>query len=153
MSHHADSHAGHDVHGGPKLYGAILAGLLFLTIVTVGAAYVDFGSSTINIVIAMTIATIKGSLVCLYFMHLRWDKVVNAVVFLSSLVFLAFFITLCLIDVESRDVLRPANWTGQAPTPIPSQVSNTPEGIGQPPKPLPKEQQPATDGHAAPPKH
>ncbi|PJA22258.1 MAG: oxidase, partial [Deltaproteobacteria bacterium CG_4_10_14_0_2_um_filter_43_8] len=41
--------------------------LLILTIVTFAAAYADFG--TMNIVIAMAIASVKATLVALYFMH------------------------------------------------------------------------------------
>ncbi|MCS6983937.1 MAG: cytochrome C oxidase subunit IV family protein [Leptospiraceae bacterium] len=51
-----------------------LAALLILTVITVWAAHVNFGSLAINIVIAVLIATIKVSLVMLFFMHLRWEN-------------------------------------------------------------------------------
>ena len=50
-------------------------------------------------VVAMVIAVIKGSLVLLYFMHLRWDRPFNAIVLISSLALVALFIILALIDV------------------------------------------------------
>jgi cytochrome c oxidase subunit 4 len=91
------------VHGGPKLYGAVLAALLVLTCITVAASYVDFGAASVNVVVALTIASIKGSLVALYFMHLRYDKPLNSVIFVSGLFFLALMLMLTLIDAGSRD--------------------------------------------------
>ncbi len=83
-----------------KLYAGVLTTLLVLTAITVAASRIDFGAG--NIVIAMIIATIKASIVALFFMHLRHDKPVNAIAFTSSLFFLALFIGFCLIDAKSR---------------------------------------------------
>ena len=47
---------------------------MILTGITVGAAYIDLGSG--NVVVALIIATGKASLVALFFMHLRWEKLV-----------------------------------------------------------------------------
>ncbi len=53
----------------------IVGGLLLVfTGITVGLAYVDFGSETGNIVVAMIVATIKALLVALVFMHLMAEK-------------------------------------------------------------------------------
>ena len=52
--------------------------------------------------IAMLIATVKATIVALFFMHLRHDKPVNAIAFTSSLFFLALFIGFCMIDAKSR---------------------------------------------------
>jgi cytochrome c oxidase subunit 4 len=103
MSDHTTTH----VHGGPRVYGAVLAGLLVLTIVTVTAAGFDFGSW--NVVIALVIASLKASLVALFFMHLRWDKPVNAIIFVSSLFFLGLLLMMMLIDRGSRDTVIPSN--------------------------------------------
>lgn len=103
MSHTAD----HAVHvTGPKTYGAVLGALLVLTVVTVLASYVDFGA--FNTVVALIIASIKGSLVALFFMHLRHDKF-NAVVFLGGLLFLAVFLIWTLFDIGTRTTVLPAN--------------------------------------------
>ena len=48
--------------------------------------------------IALGIATLKASLVALYFMHLRYDNPFYAVVFLAALLFLAIFLSLTLLD-------------------------------------------------------
>jgi cytochrome c oxidase subunit 4 len=120
MSQHAPSTtpgahaAGHHDHSNDwKLYLGILIALLILTVVTVSAASFDFGSA--NVIIAVLIATCKATLVALFFMHLRHDSAVNAIIFLSSLLFLSFLLILCLIDIGSRIEPKPANWKGPSP--------------------------------------
>jgi cytochrome c oxidase subunit 4 len=93
-------------HPGPKTYAAVLGALLVLTVITVGAAYLDFGS--MNTVIALLIASLKGSLVALFFMHLKNDKF-NALIFTSGLFFLAVFLIFTLFDVSHRTPLYPGN--------------------------------------------
>ena len=106
----AQEHLLHDEeHGGPKLYAAILGALLFLTFITVAASRLDVGSNMVNVVIAMGIATLKASLVALFFMHLRWDKAINQVIFCSSLFFLGLFLITCYTDVQSRFPSEPTN--------------------------------------------
>lgn len=112
MSNHAHSHA-HDHSADWKIYAGILSALLVLTVVTVAASRFDFGSA--NVVIAVLIATIKASLVALFFMHLRHDSPVNAIVFLSALLFLACLLILCIIDINSRYKPTPYNWKGPDP--------------------------------------
>ena len=75
---------------------AVWVALVVLTIATVKA--VDFNLGSLNIWIALGIATVKASLVALYFMHLRYDKPFNAVILVSALVFLALFVTLAMMD-------------------------------------------------------
>ncbi|MDQ7007874.1 MAG: cytochrome C oxidase subunit IV family protein [Acidobacteriota bacterium] len=79
-----------------RLLLAVWGALVALTVVTVGVAQFDFGE--LNIVIAMAIAAVKGSLVVLYFMHMRWERPFNAVVFIASLFFLALLIGITLLD-------------------------------------------------------
>src|SRR3954451_15958657 len=86
-THAATTDHGH-IHGGPKIYGAVLAALLFLTVLTVGASYIHFGSGMANVIIALVIASVKASLVALFFMHLRWDRPISAITFCASLFFL-----------------------------------------------------------------
>ena len=75
-SHENEAHEEHHSH--LKTMVVVFGSLLVLTLVTVLAAQVDFGSAAINISIAMGIATIKASLVAFYFMHLKWeDKVIK----------------------------------------------------------------------------
>jgi cytochrome c oxidase subunit IV len=75
---------------------AVFAVLLALTFVTVAATWFDAGGWALAI--ALGIATVKASLVALYFMHLRYDNPFYAVVFLAALLFLAIFLSLTLLD-------------------------------------------------------
>ena len=97
--HTHDDHAAH-AHGGIKQYAAVLSALLVLTVITVGASYLDFGAA--NIVIAIAIATVKASLVALFFMHLKDDNPVNAMILVSCFLFLGLLLTFCLLDIDNR---------------------------------------------------
>jgi cytochrome c oxidase subunit IV len=61
-----------------------------------------------NTVVALLIATLKGSLVALFFMHLRHDKF-NAVIFVGGLLFLAIFMIWTLFDIGTRVTVLPTN--------------------------------------------
>ncbi len=71
--------------------------LLFLTIVTVLATTVDFGPS-LNLALAMFIAVIKATLVVLFFMHLKYDKVFHSVIFVSAILAAALFVGFTMMD-------------------------------------------------------
>jgi cytochrome c oxidase subunit IV len=77
----------------------VLATLLVLTWATVAATWFDLGS--MNLWLALGIATAKATLVLLYFMHLRYDAPVNAIVFVVALLFLALFVGLALLDTTT----------------------------------------------------
>jgi len=77
------------------LLGVFLA-LVIFTVITVMATWVDLGRY--NLLLALAIAVVKAALVVMYFMHLRYDKPFNAVVFVGCLVFVAIFISLSLLD-------------------------------------------------------
>jgi cytochrome c oxidase subunit IV len=100
-SHQADH--GHDPHdfAHPMPVWILLAvffALTFLTIVTVAQASFDLGS--LDVAVTMVIATIKATLVMLFFMHLAYDKPFNLIIFLSSFVFVALFIIFTLTDAN-----------------------------------------------------
>jgi cytochrome c oxidase subunit 4 len=105
------AHAAHDDHekNAPKLYLGILIILLVLTCITVAASYVQFGSGMANVAIALTIATIKASLVALFFMHLIHDRPMNSVILVMAFVFLGLFLGFDYGDVASREPYLPAN--------------------------------------------
>ena len=79
------------------LFGVFVA-LGILTFITVAATWVDLGDG--NLWIALAIATVKASLVVLYFMHLRYDQPFNALIFIFALAFLALFISTILVDTS-----------------------------------------------------
>ncbi len=72
--------------------------LLILTVVTVAVAKIDFGN--LNIWFALGIAVAKGSIVALFFMHLKYDRPFNGLVFVASLAFVALFISFALTDTK-----------------------------------------------------
>jgi len=90
-----------------KIYKKVWGALLVLTTLTVAISYVEFG--VFNIFVAMFIATVKATIVCLYFMHMIDDNRLNQVVFLSSFVFLFIFIALTLSDVLTRPSVQAVN--------------------------------------------
>ena len=55
----------------PRVYVAVFLALLVLTAATIAAAYMDLGP--LNLPVALAIASVKGTLVVLYFMHVRWN--------------------------------------------------------------------------------
>src|SRR4051812_44089463 len=71
--------------------------LLFLTIVTVLATRIDFGAN-INLAVAMVIAVTKATLVVLFFMHLRYDRLFHTVVFVSAILAASLFVGFTLMD-------------------------------------------------------
>ena len=82
-------------------YALTLTALLFLTAITVGASYIDFGQG--NIVIALAIATVKATLVALFFMHLKGahERLLKLVV-ISTVFFLFLLLALSMADYGTR---------------------------------------------------
>ena len=90
-----------------RAYALVLAILLALTAITVAAAGIHFSTPAVNVVVALGIASVKATLVALFFMHLLHDKPMNALIFTAGLATLAIFLMLCLIDVETRMPVQP----------------------------------------------
>ena len=101
---HTHEHA-HPITG-PKTYGAVLGGLIVLTVITVWVAQFDFGS--LNTIVALLVASLKGALVALFFMHLRHDKF-NAIIFVGGLFFLGVLLIFSLFDISTRQTVLPSN--------------------------------------------
>ncbi len=89
-------------------YAKVLGALLALTVITVLAAGFSFGSW--NVIIALGIASVKASLVALFFMHLRHDKPMSAIIFVTGAAVLGVFLMICTLDSNARgdDLVRPA---------------------------------------------
>jgi cytochrome c oxidase subunit 4 len=84
----------------------ILLALLVLTVITVVVSYIELGNA--NLFVAMIVASIKASLVALFFMHLRWDKPFNGLILIGSFLFLGIFIGFALLDTkEYQHELQP----------------------------------------------
>ena len=87
----AHAHAGHspeEIRAHVKVYMMVFGALAILTVVTVGARYLDVPVH-LAIVLALLIASVKASLVALFFMHLKgevrtvvWTLMLTAVFFI-----------------------------------------------------------------------
>jgi cytochrome c oxidase subunit 4 len=93
---HTESH--HTVPYG--LYVKVWVALLILTAITVGASYIDFGH--VGLFTALLIATIKGTCVALYFMHLRFERPMYTVMVMAVLITYGIFIGLTFSDYLYR---------------------------------------------------
>lgn len=109
----------HDDHGNDishvaaaKVLLATGGSLLVLTLVTVLATKIDFGAN-INLAIAMVIAVTKATLVILFFMHLRYDKLFHTVVFVSALLAASLFVGFTLMDTSQYQETN--IWTPSSP--------------------------------------
>lgn len=85
-----------------RIYFLSFFALLFLTFLTVTAAFINFGP--LNIAIALTIAVIKATLVTLYFMHLRYSIHLARIFVAGGLLWLILLITGILPDFMMRDL-------------------------------------------------
>ena len=90
------------VHAGPsfKTNVIVLLSLFVLTVLTVAVAQIDFG--VFNVFIAMLIACIKGSLVLMYFMHLKYDDKIYSIIFGSSVFFIFLLYAFSELDMITR---------------------------------------------------
>jgi cytochrome c oxidase subunit IV len=84
----------------PKVYAAVFALLLCFTALTVFASYLELGS--FNTVVALGIAIIKGTLVILFFMHIRYSSRLTKLTISSGFFLLIVLFTLTLTDYISR---------------------------------------------------
>ena len=91
--HAAD--AGHDpaeIDKHVRVYITVFVALMVLTVVTVAVSYLDL-STPMAIAVALFIATIKGSLVACYFMHLISEKkLILAVLAITVFMFVVLMI-------------------------------------------------------------
>jgi len=91
-------------HGDPLYtYLGVFATLIVCTAITVGVAFLDLG--VLNNVVALGIATLKASLVVLYFMHVRGSSSLTKVTIASGILFFTILIAFTLSDSLTRQLL------------------------------------------------
>jgi cytochrome c oxidase subunit 4 len=83
-----------------RTYVVVLLALLVGTALTVWIAFVDLGWA--NDAIALTIATVKGALVLLFFMHLRRSTRLVWLVAAAGFLWLLILFSLTLSDYATR---------------------------------------------------
>ena len=85
-------HAAHDpaeIDKHVRVYITVFVALMALTLITVAVSYLDL-STPMAITVALFIATVKGSLVACYFMHLISEKrLIYAVLVITAVKFVA----------------------------------------------------------------
>lgn len=104
-SHDDHGHAPADgmvhVHVHPTIfYVKIFIALVTLTLITVGLSRIHLGDY--NFLIAVVVATIKASLVAMFFMHLKDDNRFNVLLFVGSLIFMGVFFVYTMNDTQHR---------------------------------------------------
>jgi cytochrome c oxidase subunit 4 len=83
----------------PQYVGIFLA-LIAFTLLTVAVSNIHLGK--MNLVVAIVIASMKASLVILFFMHIRYDNKFNAMIIVVSLLFIGVFFAYTTNDTEHR---------------------------------------------------
>jgi cytochrome c oxidase subunit IV len=89
------------VHSHVNRYLAVWAALMVLTATTWGLSTIHVPGGA-GVAIALGIASVKGALVALFFMHLYDQRGPNRLVFVTALVFVALLVSLTLLDNATR---------------------------------------------------
>lgn len=84
-----------------RVYLMIFLALMVGTAITVVAAFYNFAGQ-LNTIIALTIASVKATLVVLYFMHVRYSSRLIWVIVASALFWLALLFAFTFSDYLSR---------------------------------------------------
>lgn len=75
-----------------------LVALTALTVVT--AKFMSFGK--MDAFVAFSIAAVKATLVMMYFMHLKYDSIMNRVIILGSFFFVLLLYIFSVLDIFTR---------------------------------------------------
>lgn len=103
-------HHGHHIASWQMLVVVLLA-LMFFTVLTVAISRAEVWFAAefnvlipdwVNVMIAMSIATIKASMVCMYFMALKYDNPMNTVILITTIFAFACFMGFTAIDLGNR---------------------------------------------------
>jgi cytochrome c oxidase subunit 4 len=84
----------------PRVYAVVFISLIIFTVTTAAVSFIDLGP--FNVVVALAIATIKASLVVLFFMHARYIKGRTQLVIIAGIFWLAIMLSLTLADYTTR---------------------------------------------------
>ena len=83
-----------------RTYVNVWLALVILTGVTVGAAYANL--KQLSIFTALLIATVKASLVLLYFMHMKYERKIFAYMLIAVIATYMIFLGLTFTDYPFR---------------------------------------------------
>ena len=82
------------------LFARVLITLLILTTISVLVTEIHFGA--LSVAVALTIASIKVSLVLIYFMHLKWENTFLRIMVAGVFLIFALVIVFTFIDYLFR---------------------------------------------------
>lgn len=108
--HAGEHHHGHVIIPQGTLLGILII-LLIFTVMTVLASRAEIVIAEtfdlnipqwVNVLVAMSIAVVKSTLVAMYFMQLKYDNKLNAVIFLASLFCVGLFLGFTMLDIGVR---------------------------------------------------
>ena len=112
---HHDLHHGHVVVS-PRTLLAVLTALLVFTVLTVAASrgevwlahtfHVEI-PQMVNVGVVLAIAVVKSALVAMYFMQLKYDSVVNTMIFLFCIFAVGLFLFFSMSDLGMRGAVYP----------------------------------------------
>lgn len=103
-----DAHSADDIKKSVRTYFMVFGALMVLTIITVGVSYVHLPIAA-AVTVALIVATIKGSLVAMYFMHLLHER---KVIYWALLLTLVFFIFLMFVPLLTNTDKVPGTTPG-----------------------------------------
>lgn len=95
----SDSHSPEDIKKHVRSYLAVFAALIVGTVVTVGLYYVHFEKFWVTVAVALFVASIKGTLVACYFMHLLSER---RAIYSTLLVTVFFFAAMMFLFIYTR---------------------------------------------------
>ncbi|MBA4150188.1 MAG: cytochrome C oxidase subunit IV family protein [Verrucomicrobia bacterium] len=105
----SDAHDAQAVKAAVRKYLIIFGALIVGTIVTVLVSFVHFGeegSNTINILVALAIASVKAFLVAGYFMHLISERKMIYGILLATVFFFAGLMYLTVWSMEPVNLVH-----------------------------------------------
>lgn len=88
-----------------RVYWGVFIALLVMTVVTTSIAYIDLGP--FNLLVAMTIAVFKATLVVLFFMHIKYSTNLTKAIVISGFVFLLVMVFFTMCDLLTRNITAP----------------------------------------------
>jgi cytochrome c oxidase subunit IV len=126
-AHDAAPHAAAHSHVGR--YVTVWGALMALTALTWGLSRFHIPGFA-GVAVALVIASVKGGLVALFFMHLWDQRGPNRLVLVTSLVFVALLVGLTLLDNATRFPLANPPDAETAPARIRDAILNAPSEPG-----------------------
>lgn len=91
-----------------RTYVLVFLALMVLTFTTVAVSRVELGE--FNVVVAVTIAVVKATLVALFFMHVKDSSATTKLFIAAGLVWLIILLTFVLSDYLSRGWSPGGRW-------------------------------------------